>query len=43
VTDPAEIIPTVQAAVKSMASGKPALINIVTSEDAVFPMYHNAW
>lgn len=43
VTEPAEIIPTVQAAVKSMASGKPALINIVTSEDAVFPMYHNAW
>ncbi len=43
VTQPGEIIPTIQAAVKSMASGKPSLVNIVTSEDPVFPMYHNQW
>jgi len=43
VTKPEEIIPTVQAAVKAMASGKPALINMVTAEDPVFPMYHNQW
>lgn len=41
VTQPDEIIPTIQAAVKSMASGKPSLVNIVTSEDPVFPMYPN--
>jgi len=41
VTKPEEIIPTIKAAVKSMESGKPSLINIVTSEDPVFPMYPN--
>ncbi len=43
VTQPGEIIPTIQAAVKSLASGKPALVNMVTAEDPVFPMYHNQW
>jgi len=43
VTKPEEIIPTIQAAVKSLASGKPSLINMVTAEDPVFPMYHNKW
>ena len=43
VTQPNEIIPNVQKAVQSMASGKPALINIITAEDAVFPMYHQQW
>ena len=43
VTQPDEIIPNVQKAVQSMASGKPALINIITAEDAVFPMYHQEW
>jgi acetolactate synthase-1/2/3 large subunit len=40
VTKPEEIIPTVQAAVKAMESGKPALINMVTAEDPAFPMYN---
>jgi acetolactate synthase I/II/III large subunit len=41
VTQPAEIIPTIQAAVKSLTSGKPALVNMVTAEVPVFPIYHN--
>ncbi len=43
VKHPDEIISTTREAVQSMSSGKPALINIVTAEDAVFPMYHNQW
>jgi len=43
VTQPDDIIPTVKKAVESMASGKPALVNMVTAEDAVFPMYHTKW
>ena len=43
VTQPDEIIPTTRKAVQAMASGKPALINFVTAEDDVFPMYHNQW
>ena len=43
VTQPDEIIPITRKAVQAMASGKPALINFVTAEDDVFPMYHNQW